>query len=119
MTTEMLKKVHEQMMEEIHLSGGYIHEIYFCPDLAINDPVCRKPNPGMAFAAKAEFPEIEFRKSIMIGDSFSDMKFGKDLGMKTIWIENNLEEHTPELNSIVDIRTDSLLSFAYELLKLD
>ena len=40
----------------------------------------------MGLKAKEDFPEIDFKKSVMIGDSVSDMQFGKNLGMKTFYI---------------------------------
>ena len=38
----------------------------------------------MGIEAKNQFPTIDFKRSIMIGDTNSDMLFGKNLGMKTI-----------------------------------
>jgi histidinol phosphatase-like enzyme len=46
----------------------------------------------MALKAKVEFPEVDLSKSIMIGDSVSDMKFGKNAGMTTIFIGNDENE---------------------------
>ena len=43
----------------------------------------------MAFQAKCDYPEIEFTSSVMIGDSESDIDFGKGLGMKTIRVGVN------------------------------
>ena len=80
---QMLKSIHERMLAEISKNGGRIDGIYYCTALANND-FNRKPNPGMALQAKRDYPEIEFTSSIMIGDSDSDIEFGKRLGMKTI-----------------------------------
>ena len=40
----------------------------------------------MALQAKAQFPEIDFSKSVLVGDSVSDIQFGKNLGMHTVHI---------------------------------
>jgi histidinol-phosphate phosphatase family protein len=117
MTEEMLSVVHDKMMENIHMAGGRIDEIYFCPELAIHDPTCRKPNPGMAFKAQQDFPDIDFRKSIMIGDSLSDIQFGQRLGMQTVWIKNNEVEHIDQIKALADYQFDSLISFAYTFIK--
>lgn len=85
-THEELKEVHDYMMEGITAAQGRIDQIYYCPHLAVMEPLCRKPNPGMALQAKEEFPSIEFEKSIMVGDTLSDMQFGKRLGMTTVLI---------------------------------
>lgn len=85
---EMLKSIHERMLAEISKNGGRIDGIYYCTALA-NDDFYRKPNPGMAFQAKCDYPGIEFTSSVMIGDSESDIDFGKGLGMKTIRVGVN------------------------------
>jgi histidinol phosphatase-like enzyme len=52
----------------------------------------RKPGVGMALRARKAFPEIRFSKSVMAGDSISDMVFGKRLGMKTVFLTEDLKE---------------------------
>ena len=88
MTHEDLALVHNSLIEQLAYFGGRIDEIYYAPDLAYEDSPNRKPNPGMGFKAKGDFPEINFRKSIMVGDSESDIAFGKALNMITVRIAN-------------------------------
>jgi HAD superfamily hydrolase (TIGR01662 family) len=66
----------------------------------------RKPSPKMAYFAKNDFPDIDLSKSIMIGDMNSDIEFGKNAGMKTIFIGDN------ELNLTPDDRFETLYDFA-------
>lgn len=47
----------------------------------------------MANLAKEKFPEIDFEKCIMVGDSFSDMEFGKKCGMLTFYVSNKPLNH--------------------------
>ncbi len=101
MTEEDLKKVHDYMLSEIEKAGGRIDNIYFAPRLASPTNELRKPNIGMAIQAQKDFPEINFSKSVMIGDSSSDIEFGKNAGMKTIFVgkENDLaDEVIPSLS---------------------
>jgi histidinol phosphatase-like enzyme len=42
----------------------------------------------MAYEAQQMFPEIDFTRSIMVGDTDTDMQFGQRLGMKTVLIES-------------------------------
>lgn len=86
MTEQMLNEVHNQMINDIIRAGGKIDRIYFCPDLITDVNNCRKPGSYMALKAKLDFPEIDFTKSVMIGDSVSDIEFGKIVGMITIFI---------------------------------
>lgn len=85
LTPEALEALHERMRSEIHAAGGRLDAIYYCPDLEDDSP-CRKPNPGMALAAQRDFPEIDFRRSVMVGNSDKDMAFGRSLGMYRVWI---------------------------------
>lgn len=86
MTERNLSEVHAYCSELITGFGGRIDKYYFAPELAGSGDNSRKPEPGMALAAKADFPEIDFSRSLMIGDSDSDIAFGKKLGMKTVFI---------------------------------
>lgn len=109
---EQLANIHDQMMEYVVYHGGRIDEIYYCPFKGDLNPSCRKPNPGMALQAKKDFPEIDFKKCIMIGDSDSDIAFGNNLGMKTILVGNKLENNFSTQHAIPDSRLDSLKDVA-------
>ena len=93
-----LAHIHQNMQMQIRLNGGRIDKVYFCPNLVIENSDCRKPNTGMGLQAKRDFPAIDFSKSIMVGDSMSDMQFGKNLGMTTVFISEtyvlNVQEET-------------------------
>lgn len=104
MTESDVEKVHEYMIQEVRTNGGNIDKVYFCPQLKSETDNYRKPSPKMAFFAKNDFPEIDFSKSIMIGDMNSDIEFGKNAGMKTIFIGNN--EHKTEPDDFFDTLFD-------------
>ena len=78
MTEEVLNEIHSNMLFEIEEASGKIDKVYYCVDTDNNSPY-RKPNIGMGLMAKQDFPEIDFSKSIMVGDSISDMEFGEKL----------------------------------------
>lgn len=84
-----LANIHQNMLAELALynptSLPIIDKVYHCPSLKSGDDICRKPNIGMALQAQKEFPNVDFQKSLMIGDSISDMEFGKNAGMLTIF----------------------------------
>ena len=117
MTEDQLWEIHQNMLDEIHMNGGFIHEIYHCPDLAIYEPLCRKPNPGLALEAQKHFPEVNFKKSVMIGDTMSDMEFGKNLGMKTIYLSDGVQNSAVESKNI-DVIVPSLIDLAKNLITL-
>ena len=88
---EDLKDIFSMMYDEFALAGIKIDSYYYCPHLKSEDCLCRKPKTGMANQAKADFPNIDFEHSIMVGDSLSDMAFGKALNMKTVFIDHHQE----------------------------
>ena len=77
---EDLSIIHENLSKDIVATGGRVDSIYFCTDMDDLSPN-RKPNPGMAIQAKNDFPSIDFSKSIMIGNTLSDMGFGRNAGI--------------------------------------
>lgn len=109
--TEDLELIHKNMIYEISYMGGRIDKVYFSPYLDKENHPTRKPNTGMGLQAKDDFPEIDFTKSIIVGDSISDMEFGKRLGMKTVFIAN--EEIK---NEKIDFNFSSLVEFANMLI---
>lgn len=86
MSERQLFLIHEFMLAKVFDRGGRIDHICYCSEKAEDDPHCRKPNTGMAEEAKEKFPDIDFKRSIMVGDSQSDMEFGQRLGMHCAFI---------------------------------
>jgi D-glycero-D-manno-heptose 1,7-bisphosphate phosphatase len=108
---ERLNEIHEKMLIEIENSSGKIDGIFICTDTS-DDSICRKPNTGMAIKAKQDFPEIEFYKSFIVGDSLSDMEFEKKLGMKRVYVAPKNDIFMNEENENFDFRFNSLHEFA-------
>jgi len=92
MTYEELDAVHQYMQTEIGKHGGRIDAIFSCTELSEDNNNCRKPSPAMGLWAKKKFPKIDFSKSLMVGDSASDIQFGQALGMHTVWMEGKEED---------------------------
>lgn len=81
-----LEIIHGYMNEIFEAEGGTISKFYFAPQLATSGSNYRKPGTGMGIHAKEDFPDIDFKKCLLIGDSESDIDFGTKLGMKTIML---------------------------------
>ncbi len=116
MSLEQLQRVHKMMKKTITLLDGRIDGIYFCPDLAASGCDCRKPNGGMAIQAQRDFPDIDFTRSVIVGDSASDILFGKRLGMRTVFIDSKGEPLPDDLQADATFKT--LSAFA-DFLKKD
>lgn len=106
MTMEDVDNVHQYMVREITNNGGRIDNVYFCPQLKTVADNYRKPNPQMAYLAQKDFPEIDLSKSIMVGDMNSDVEFGRNAGMRTVFVGDN------ELIITPDDKFENLYEFA-------
>ena len=86
MSMKDLQMIHDYMIHSIKENGGRIDHVYVATNLKNDVLDSRKPLPVMGYMAQSDFPSIVFAKSIMIGDTNSDILFGKNLGMKTILV---------------------------------
>jgi histidinol-phosphate phosphatase family protein len=107
---EDLELIHQNMLYEISYLKGRIDKVYYSPYLASENHPTRKPSIGMALQAQKDFPDIDFNKSIIVGDSMSDMEFGKNAGMKTVYISDE-----PKVDERIDFNFKSLIYFAHTL----
>lgn len=112
MSREDLDGIHREMLREIGAEGGRIDAIYVCTDVEPGSPN-RKPNIGMALQAKADFPEIDFARSVLVGNSKSDLQFGRNAGMTTVLLGNKYAEHEKD-PALIDYAFENLLKFAEE-----
>ncbi|MDR0364213.1 MAG: HAD-IIIA family hydrolase [Bacteroidales bacterium] len=109
-----LHKVHDYLQSEIKKSGERIDRIFYAPYLESDHHPMRKPGIGMGLEAKKAFPNVDFKKSIMAGDSMSDMIFGKRLKMKTVFIGDDLQK-CRDHHRLIDFHFYSLHDFALQL----
>lgn len=111
MTEDDLKLIHQKMLDKIIANGGRVDAIYTATSLVTEDKHgLRKPLTGMGVKAKKDFPEIDFKRSVMVGDTISDMQFGKSLGMTTVLITHAGKKiNIPE--ELVDYSITSLREF--------
>ncbi len=110
MTLDDVEKVHQYMLRRIADVGGKIDKVYVAPHLKEEQSVMRKPNSGMGLKAQEDFPDIDFQNAVMVGDTFSDVSFGKRLNMTTVVVGSEYR-HVYNL-SHADYCFDSLLSFS-------
>jgi histidinol-phosphate phosphatase family protein len=111
MTVEDVNSVHAFMVNEIAGAGGRVDAVFFCPALESERSFDRKPRIGMALKARKKFPEIRLKKSIMVGDSLSDMVFGRNAGMTTVFISTDRAAIRKGF-SLIDFAFPGLIEFA-------
>lgn len=114
MTDQQLQMVHRYMRMHLAEAGVELDGIYWCPELASQPGNCRKPAPTLAHQARADWPDIEFSQSIMVGDSRSDIEFGARLNMLTVLVETKTEEQGQwaAIADLIHYRCSSLWAFA-------
>lgn len=118
MTEQELFSVHRMLLKTVDLLDGRIDKIYHAPDTPDNPSNLRKPGTGMALQAKRDFSEINFSKSVIVGDSVSDMEMGHSLGMVKVFIEGK-NEHPDRIQAFnPDYHFKSLAEFAKKVIGL-
>ena len=109
---EDLHLIHKNLKEAIIHAGGRIDGIYYCPDIDEESPN-RKPNPGMGLQAVKDLPEIDLSHTIMVGNTLSDMQFGRNLGAYTVFLPTTRKEV-----DITDPRIDAVCSDLVEFARI-
>lgn len=108
--------LHHKMLTAIEAAGGRVDRVYYCPSIRTDNDPMRKPAPGMGLLAKVDYPDVDFSKAIMAGDTQPDMEFGRNLNMITALIaENGTFEEVDQ--AFVDLRFMGLKEFAAALKK--
>ncbi|HSQ44691.1 MAG TPA: HAD-IIIA family hydrolase [Ginsengibacter sp.] len=111
---EDLELIHKNMIEEFENAGARIDKIYYSIDFESDSPN-RKPNPGMGLQAQKDFPEIDFSRSVMIGNTLSDMKFGRNLNIALNIFLPTTRKEVDVNDPDIDLVFDDLISFAKAL----
>jgi D-glycero-D-manno-heptose 1,7-bisphosphate phosphatase len=117
-TAQDVEQIHAEFAALLNAQSAHVDAFYFCPHDK-NECNCRKPLPGLFQQATRDFPEISANESAMIGDSKSDMEFGRNLGMTTIFIEGPPENQRPGVEAaraLADRRFASLSDAVDDLL---
>ena len=85
---EDLEAIHRRMCEELAAGGARVDGVYYCPHEEQPRCSCRKPAPGMLFAATRTH-RIDLAASWMIGDSEADVQAGRSAGCRTARVLTN------------------------------
>lgn len=99
MTEHDLEQVNEALSAQLSkASGAHINAFFHCPhDIGTCD--CRKPGIGMFVQAQECFPWIDIARSVMIGDSDSDIQAGQALGLRAV----RLGIEAPDLEGAIEL----------------
>jgi len=113
MSIESLREINNNMRAAVTAKGGRIDKVYSATATS-DDDHNRKPNTGMGLQAQEDFPGIDFKKSVMVGNSLSDMEFGKRLSMYTVFLTTKHEPFTLP-HDMINEQYSSLFAWASRL----
>jgi D-glycero-D-manno-heptose 1,7-bisphosphate phosphatase len=85
------EKVHVEAIHALMRARLPIDDIRVCYHVDGDGCACRKPQPGMIYAAAVE-REIELARSFLVGDRWRDIGAGKAAGCTTILVSANPAE---------------------------
>lgn len=81
---EKLNAIHAQMVAEIENVGGRIDDCFSATSKELTS-LEYKPLTGLSIALLKKYPEVDFLKTLVIGDSYSDFLFAENIGSKFIY----------------------------------
>jgi D-glycero-D-manno-heptose 1,7-bisphosphate phosphatase len=93
---EVVEGIHQTMLR--HLPIDSVEVCYHAGAKFGEECDCRKPRPGMVFAAAERFA-IDLAHSFMVGDRWRDVECGRNAGCRTIFIDWGYQEkltHQPD-----------------------
>ena len=109
MNERNLSEIHSLMCDEIEKSGGKITACYAATELKDDPASTRKPLPAMGLQAQKDYPGIDFQQAVMVGDTDSDILFGRNLGMKTVRVKTD---------EAIGVAADHTVNDLYEFARL-
>lgn len=89
----MLDRIHDRLRQALHQEGGWIDEIFYCPDQHANATERRKPRPGMLREALQKFGAVASETPI-IGDQLIDLEAGAAIGCPRILVRTGRGKNT-------------------------
>ena len=105
-TAAAVDRVHDRLRELLAADGASVDAIYICPHAPDQACGCRKPLPGLARQAIAEFG-FDPERSVVIGDKAADIGLGRAIGAATIlvrtgWGADHERDRTCSPDAVVD-----------------
>ncbi|HPX05640.1 MAG TPA: HAD family hydrolase [Tenuifilaceae bacterium] len=96
-TVDEVERVNAFIEEHLRNQGVTIEQTYYCPHNAEDGCSCKKPSPYFINKAVSLF-DIDLSQSFMVGDHPSDVEFGRNAGVKSVYLlSGHGQKHREEL----------------------
>lgn len=115
MNIEDLNSIHGFMLASLLAENIEIQEVYCCTHLESENCECRKPKIAFFEKATQKYQNINKENSFIVGDTISDMMFGRNSGIKTVLISENPNIEKKNQN-LIDYSYKSLYEFAKQFI---
>jgi len=93
-TAEVVEQLHARLQLHLQAQGAHIDGFYFCPHEK-GECSCRKPEIGLFKQAQREFAAAAPERSVMIGDSLSDIEAAVRFGCRSIFVKGDPNTRKP------------------------
>ncbi len=110
LTLDGLAAIHERMRGLVASEGGHIDEIFVCPHHPADGCGCRKPKPGLLFAARDQ-AQVALDRAVLIGDAASDIAAARAAGCASMIVGGERLDGVDHASDLL-AATDSLLADA-------
>lgn len=87
-------KLNERLINLLESKGAKLDALYYCPHLETGKVPelsiacdCRKPKPGLVQRAFQDNPDLDPKRSYVVGDKASDIELAKNCGAKGILVK--------------------------------
>ncbi|RLU87628.1 hypothetical protein CTZ27_22845 [Streptomyces griseocarneus] len=107
MSESDLAAVQNRLTELLREHGAFLDACYCCVHEK-GDCHCRKPSPGLLTRAAGDFPHLDLRNTVMIGDTETDVLAGRAAGTATVRLtdapgDTAADLVAPDLRTAVDL----------------
>ena len=97
---DQMNLIHKALAEQLSKDGAHITRFYYCPHhptegvgCYLLDCQCRKPKPGVLRQAAADLG-LDLADRVVVGDNFTDIDAGGEVGCRTILVTGLAGEQT-------------------------
>lgn len=84
---EITNRMHQVLLDD----GVTLNAAYYCIHRADENCTCRKPKPGLLYAAASDF-DVDLSRSVFIGDSGTDIAAAHAAGCASAWFASETGE---------------------------
>ena len=123
LSLEELQAINKKMISTINAAGGKLAAIFYCPHVAEDNCMCRKPKSGMLLNISAQFKIQDFSSVHMVGDSLRDLLAIHNVGGIPVLVKsgngqqtlyNKLPHNTIIFNDLYDFTQYLIKDTRYE-----